>query len=347
MVARLRFVPAPPAPAPADDELVVVLDTTWIPRPDQRHPNVVGLRELAEGRDGTALPERRRHALLNAWVEASGVVPADDARGRVVLVRRAAWGTGCGWSTACCGSTSSTTCSARTRRTGARLRSPRRRATGGGSEARRRARRADDRGRGIDPGPGRRRGGRRRVPTPAATKPAPRPAARPRSSAGSAGGSGRPSRSGDGGSWRSASTRSPRSRPGACSSSRRTRSSASTPRPGPRFINPYLGPVVDRLRGGHLDPFEVDLRDVDGGSRCEVGAARVRRPLAQPPDRRPEHDRRQDRGRGQAARRGACPCRPDPRRGRAARGLGDRPRPGPGRDRRRAGRRARSPHRRR
>ena len=29
---------------------------------------------------------------------------------------------------------------------------------------------------------------------------------------------------------------------------------------GPRFINPYLGPVLDRLRAGRLDPFEVDLR---------------------------------------------------------------------------------------
>ena len=60
---------------------------------------------------------------------------------------------------------------------------------------------------------------------------APRPAARRRSSAGSAGGSGRPSRSDDGGSSRNASTRSPPSRPDACSSCRRTRSSASTPRP--------------------------------------------------------------------------------------------------------------------
>ena len=46
MVARLRFAPAPLAAPPADDELVVVLDTTWTPGPDERHPRVVGLRDL-------------------------------------------------------------------------------------------------------------------------------------------------------------------------------------------------------------------------------------------------------------------------------------------------------------
>src|SRR4029079_13673900 len=33
---------------------------------------------------------------------------------------------------------------------------------------------------------------------------------------------------------------------------------------GPRFINPYLGPVLDRLRAGRLDPFEVDLKATMG-----------------------------------------------------------------------------------
>jgi hypothetical protein len=31
-------------------------------------------------------------------------------------------------------------------------------------------------------------------------------------------------------------------------------------RRGPRWMNPYLGPIVDRLRGTRLDPFEVDIR---------------------------------------------------------------------------------------
>jgi glycosyltransferase involved in cell wall biosynthesis len=31
-------------------------------------------------------------------------------------------------------------------------------------------------------------------------------------------------------------------------------------RSGPRLTNPYLGPVVDRLRGTHLDPIEIDIR---------------------------------------------------------------------------------------
>ena len=81
MVARLRFVPAPPAPAPADDELVVVLDTTWIPRPDQRHPNVVGLRELAEGVMARRYLNADASALLDAWVEASDVVSAMTLEG--------------------------------------------------------------------------------------------------------------------------------------------------------------------------------------------------------------------------------------------------------------------------
>jgi hypothetical protein len=29
---------------------------------------------------------------------------------------------------------------------------------------------------------------------------------------------------------------------------------------GPRLMNPYLGPVVDRLRGSRLDPIEIDIR---------------------------------------------------------------------------------------
>ena len=81
MVARLRFVPAPPAPAPADDELVVVLDTTWIPRPDQRHPNVVGLRELAAAVMARRYLNADATALLNAWVEASDVVSAMTLEG--------------------------------------------------------------------------------------------------------------------------------------------------------------------------------------------------------------------------------------------------------------------------
>ena len=63
---------------------------------------------------------------------------------------------------------------------------------------------------------------------------------------------------------------------------------------GPRFINPYLGPVLDRLRGGRLDPFEVDLRATMADPDAKWASARVRRPLAQPPDRRRRHARGQD-----------------------------------------------------
>jgi hypothetical protein len=31
-------------------------------------------------------------------------------------------------------------------------------------------------------------------------------------------------------------------------------------RSGPKLTNPYLGPVVERLRGSHLDPIEIDIR---------------------------------------------------------------------------------------
>ena len=98
------------------------------------------------------------------------------------------------------------------------------------------------------------------------------------------------------------------------------------PRPGAR---PPAGRPPRPVRGR-------PARD-HGGSRREVGVARVRRPLAQPPDRRRRHARGQDERHGQAARRGARPRRPDPRRGRGARGLWRRPRPEPCPDRRRPG----------
>ncbi len=82
MVARLRFVPAPlAAPAAADDELVVVLDTTWTPRPDERQARVVGLRELAEGVMTRRYLNADATALLDAWVEASDVVSAMTLEG--------------------------------------------------------------------------------------------------------------------------------------------------------------------------------------------------------------------------------------------------------------------------
>ncbi len=76
MVARLRFAPAPLAAPPADDELVVVLDTTWTPGPDERHPRVVGLRDLSEAVMTRRYLNAEASALLDRWVEASGVVEA-------------------------------------------------------------------------------------------------------------------------------------------------------------------------------------------------------------------------------------------------------------------------------
>ena len=58
------------------------------------------------------------------------------------------------------------------------------------------------------------------------------------------------------------------------------RSTSPTVRVSPRSMNPYLDPIVDRLRGTRLEPFAVDIRarvrDDDAWER--VGAGRCLRP---------------------------------------------------------------------
>jgi len=76
IVEQIRFVPKAPVEPPAPDRplITVVLDTTWAPAPDLRSPRLVGLREVAEG-----IMERRdliaEAALaLDGWAAATGIV---------------------------------------------------------------------------------------------------------------------------------------------------------------------------------------------------------------------------------------------------------------------------------
>ncbi len=265
MVARLRFAPAPPAPAPADDELVVVLDTTWIPRPDQRQPNVVGLRELAEGVMTRRYLNADATALLNAWVEASDVVSALTLEGVsfwygarlghwLWLVDRLLWldvvddllrtNPGVRELVFDAGADASLVAAARlvSERDGLTI----------GGEASSPPPTAD--APAADP------------PTAAAAKPA-SPPRRPTSFIGRL-------------RWR---FRPPEPERRRRLVAKRLHTIAAEPAgrllvvqahvlqridtaAGPRFINPYLGPVLDRLRSGRLDPFEVDLRTTMAGS---------------------------------------------------------------------------------
>ncbi len=257
MVARLRFVPAPPVPAPADDELVVVLDTTWIPHPDQRHPNVVGLRELAEGVMTRRYLNADASTLLDAWVEASGVVPAMTLEGVsfwygarlghwLWLVDQLLWINVLDDLLRANPGVREITCDAGTDAplvAAARLVGERDGLTIGGEAS--------------APAPV--------IETPAATTTAPAPASAPPRRPTSFVGRLR---------WR---FRPPEPERRRRLVAKRLNAIAAEPAgrllvvqahalqridtsAGPRFINPYLGPVLDRLRGGRLDPFEVDLR---------------------------------------------------------------------------------------
>jgi hypothetical protein len=267
MVARLRFAPAPLVAAPADDEVVVVLDTTWTPGPDERHPRVIGLRALAEAVMTRRYLNAEASALLDRWVDESGVVEAmtvdgvsfwygarlghwlwlidqllwlgvlDDLLREHADVREIAFDAG---------TDAQLVAVARlvAGRTGLRV-----------AEARS----------ALEDG----------TPTaPAATDTKAAPPRRPTSFLGRL-------------RWRLRPPATERRRRFVL---RRLDSIAADPvgrllvvqahalqridtASGPRFLNPYLGPVLDRLRGGRLDPFEVDLRTTMTGD--EAAWARI------------------------------------------------------------------------
>jgi hypothetical protein len=76
LVERIRFVPEAPTAPPAGDDatLTVVLDTTWTPAGGGRSPRLLGLRDVVEGvmerRDLIAEAARA----LDGWAEATGIV---------------------------------------------------------------------------------------------------------------------------------------------------------------------------------------------------------------------------------------------------------------------------------
>ena len=79
MVVRLRFAPSSPAPVDlAADDRIVITDTTWMAPGDE---HVVGLRELVEAVTSSRNLSAEATALLDRWASASGVVEAMTVEG--------------------------------------------------------------------------------------------------------------------------------------------------------------------------------------------------------------------------------------------------------------------------
>jgi hypothetical protein len=271
MIVRLRFAPAPLATAPSDDEVVVVLDTTWTPGPDERHPRVVGLRDLAQSVLARRYLNAEASALLDRWVEESGVVEAMTVEGVsfwygarlghwLWLIDQLLWlgvlddllATNPTVRELACDAGTDPDLVAAVRLVAARDGLG---VTGAGSPAQEPA--GAPASHAVD-------GPAAAATTPPSASAAAKPGATPR----------RPTSFLGRLHWRLRPPEAERRRRLAL---RRVNAIAADPvgrllvvqahvlqridtAAGPRLLNPYLGPVLDRLRGGRLDPFEVDLR---------------------------------------------------------------------------------------